>query len=115
QLLVVNHHLFFADLALRRSRKGDYASAIPNYDAVIFDEAHQLEDVATDFFGVRVSSGRIDALTRDAKRSLMAAGLLDTLGKGSARPILELTDEAARGFFSALGDSRKSKGSAPDV
>ncbi len=110
QLLVVNHHLFFADLALRRSRSGEYASAIPNYDAVIFDEAHQLEDVATDFFGVRVSSGRVDALTRDAKRSLMAAGLLDALGKGTARPLLELTDEAARTFFTALGDTRRTAG-----
>src|ERR1700722_4525429 len=50
QLVVVNHHLFFADLALRAGKRGDYASAIPNYDAVIFDEDHQIEDIATDFF-----------------------------------------------------------------
>ena len=68
-IVVVNHHLFFADLALRRGRGGDYASAIPPYDAVIFDEAHQIEDIATDFFGVRVSSARVEALVRDARRA----------------------------------------------
>jgi len=66
-----NHWFYFgkvfADLALRRGmagqgRRPDMASVIPAYDAVIFDEAHQLEDVATTFFGVRASSARVDAL-----------------------------------------------------
>lgn len=48
QLVIVNHHLFFADLALRGSHPG---RVLPNYEVVIFDEAHQLEDIATDFFG----------------------------------------------------------------
>jgi len=54
QLLVVNHHLFFADLALRVAGRGEYAGVLPPYDAVIFDEAHEVEEVATDFFGVRL-------------------------------------------------------------
>src|SRR5262249_26163527 len=99
QLVVVNHHLFFADLALRRGPRGEYASAIPNYDAVIVDEAHRLEDIATDFFGVRVSHGRVDALVRDARRSLLALGQLT---QGSARPILDLVEEAARIFFTEM-------------
>ncbi len=104
QIVVVNHHLFFADLALRRSRAGEYASAIPNYDAVIFDEAHQIEEIATDFFGVRVSSARVEALVRDARRSLMAVGLLNALGAGGeGRPLLELVAEASARFFAALG------------
>ncbi|MFO0680095.1 MAG: ATP-dependent DNA helicase [Polyangiaceae bacterium] len=70
-VVVVNHHLFLADLALRTNRGGDYASAIPNYDAVIFDEAHQLEDIATEFFGVKISIGKVDALVRDAYRTLL--------------------------------------------
>src|SRR6188768_1210620 len=53
QIIVVNHHLFFADLALRGPHPG---RVLPDYDAVIFDEAHQLEDIATEFFGIRVSS-----------------------------------------------------------
>jgi ATP-dependent DNA helicase DinG len=103
QIVVVNHHLFFADLALRRGPRGEYASAIPNYDAVIVDEAHRLEDIATDFFGVRVSAGRVDALVRDARRSLLALGQLT---QGSARPLLDLVEEAARIFFAEMSGRR---------
>jgi ATP-dependent DNA helicase DinG len=99
QLVVVNHHLFFADLALRRGRGGDYASAIPTYDSVVFDEAHQLEDIATEFFGVHVSTARLDGLVRDARRSLQSVGELD---RGAARPILDLVEEASRRFFGAF-------------
>jgi ATP-dependent DNA helicase DinG len=67
QILVVNHHLFFADLALR-SRFPE-AQVLPAYDAVVFDEAHQLEDVATEIFGVQVSSLRLFALSRDVERA----------------------------------------------
>jgi len=66
RLIVVNHHLFFADLALRGSRG---MGVIPEYDAVIFDEAHQIEDVATNFFGVRISTSGIERLVADARRS----------------------------------------------
>ncbi|HWL89347.1 MAG TPA: ATP-dependent DNA helicase [Polyangiaceae bacterium] len=102
-LVIVNHHLFFADLALRRGlshaqgRRPDMASVIPAYDAVIFDEAHQLEDVATTFFGVRASSARIDALVRDAYRTLAAAG------RGEARGMLDRVEHAAHAFFRGLG------------
>jgi ATP-dependent DNA helicase DinG len=100
QLVVVNHHLFFADLALRGGPRGEYASAIPNYDAVVFDEAHRLEDVATEFFGVRVSSARVEALVRDARRSLLALG---QLSKGGARALLDLVEEASAIFFAEMG------------
>jgi ATP-dependent DNA helicase DinG len=72
QVLIVNHHLFFADLALRGPQF--VGGVLPDYDAVIFDEAHQIEEIATEFFGVRVSQGRVDTLLRDAGRSLEAAG-----------------------------------------
>lgn len=76
QLLIVNHHLLFADLAL----KGDHpGGALPAYEAVVFDEAHQIEDVATDFFGARVSGARVEALARDAERAFRRAGLSDSL------------------------------------
>ena len=77
QVVVVNHHLFFADLALRTGKNGGFGGAIPNYDAVIFDEAHQIESVATDFFGVRISTARLDSLVRDARRGVIAAKILD--------------------------------------
>jgi len=67
-LVLVNHHLFFADLAMRTSRAG--VEVLPSYDAVIFDEAHALEDVATEYFGLTVSSYRIEELARDAQRAV---------------------------------------------
>ncbi len=61
-IVVVNHHLFFADLALRN---GAYGAVLPDYAAVILDEAHQIEDVASEYFGVQVSTYQIDDLLRD--------------------------------------------------
>src|SRR5215471_18879280 len=61
-VLVVNHHLFFADLALRN---GAYGAVLPDYAAVILDEAHQIEDVASEYFGSQVSSYQLDDLLRD--------------------------------------------------
>ena len=63
-IVVVNHHLFFADLALRDR---PHAEVLPRYEAVVFDEAHQIESVATEFFGVAVSNHRFDELARDAR------------------------------------------------
>ncbi|QYO65639.1 ATP-dependent DNA helicase [Leptolyngbya sp. 7M] len=61
-IVVVNHHLFFADLAVRGNKFG---RVIPDYGAVIFDEAHLIEDVASDYFGFQVSNFQIDELARD--------------------------------------------------
>ena len=61
-IVIVNHHLFFADLALRG---GEYGQVIPDYGAVIFDEAHQIEDVAAEYFGAQISNYQIDDLLRD--------------------------------------------------
>src|SRR5882724_5244437 len=62
-IIIVNHHLFFADLALKDE---DFAGGIlPEYHAVVFDEAHELEDVAGQYFGVSVSSYRFEDLRRD--------------------------------------------------
>jgi ATP-dependent DNA helicase DinG len=94
QIVVVNHHLFFADLASRGPHGG---GAIPDYDAVIFDEAHQVEDVATEFFGVRVSTTRVETLVRDAQRALGAAGFSD-----ASAPRLRAVLDAAAQFFTAL-------------
>src|SRR5438067_3791400 len=62
-IVVVNHHLFFADLAIRKS---DVAAILPDYTAVIFDEAHDLEDIATDYFGFHVSNFRLAEFIHDA-------------------------------------------------
>jgi len=64
-LLVINHHLFFVDLALR----GDgFGEVLPDADVVIFDEAHQLPDIARQYFGEALSSRRISEVISDADR-----------------------------------------------
>ena len=94
QIIVVNHHLFFADLALKSGKNG-YGGAIPQYDAVIFDEAHQIESVATDFFGVRLSAARLTRLVGDARRAVLSAKILDA----QSMRILDNVDSAAHAFF----------------
>src|SRR5947199_9899265 len=64
-IVVVNHHLFFADLAIRKS---DVAAILPDYSAVIFDEAHDLEDVATEYFGFHISNYRLAEFIHDARK-----------------------------------------------
>ncbi len=61
-IIIVNHHLLFADLAVK---EGETAGIIPDYNAVIFDEAHEVEEVAGQYFGVSVSSYQFDELIRD--------------------------------------------------
>lgn len=103
QLVVTNHHLFFADLALRDT---GFASVLPDYDAVIFDEAHQVEDTATLFFGSRLSAGMIERLVRDARLALGA----DAGGHGAR--LLDAVLHQASTFFGAL-PAHSSGGRAP--
>ncbi len=105
QLVVVNHHLFFADLSLRGPHG---ASVIPDYDAVIFDEAHQLEDVATLHFGERVSIGMLERFVRDSRA---------TLSDEPARDVERLVGhvlQTASNFFATLSPPREG-GRAPLV
>ena len=62
-IVIVNHHLFFADLNIRGN---EYGKVLPDYSAVIFDEAHLIEDIAADYFGFQVSSFQLDEIVRDA-------------------------------------------------
>ena len=102
-VVVVNHHLFFADLALRSSSAGDAGAAVlPKYDAVIFDEAHAVEEVATEHFGAQLSSFRVSELARDALKTLAgrpqlleAAGLATRL-LGEGRDFFKAAAEACQ-------------------
>jgi len=67
RLLVVNHHLLFSDIAVRRSGFGE---VLPRYESIIFDEAHHLENVATTFFGFSFSRYQVIDLISDIERSL---------------------------------------------
>ena len=70
QLLIVNHHLFFSDLALRSEGHGE---VLPRYESVIFDEAHHIENIATNFFGYSLSHLQLLELVNDVK---LSAGML---------------------------------------
>ena len=101
RLVVVNHHLYLADLALRSG--GAKQGVIPEHDVVVFDEAHQLPDIATEFFGVRASGGRIESIVRDARRTLTASGRLQrATSRGTAGPMLESISEHGKRFFAEL-------------
>src|SRR5664279_965602 len=75
-IIIVNHHLFCADLAIKAAMdRGPDAGVLPDAGVVVFDEAHELEDVAADYFGVSVSNVRVEELLRDAEQTLRRANL----------------------------------------
>ncbi|MFO0922725.1 MAG: helicase C-terminal domain-containing protein [Pirellulales bacterium] len=76
QILVVNHALFFTDLALRQQN----AQILPDYDAVVFDECHTLESVASEHLGLSIGTGQIDYTLRKLYNPRTDKGLLQTLG-----------------------------------
>jgi ATP-dependent DNA helicase DinG len=75
-IVIVNHHLFFADLSIKQQAAGaPDAGILPEAAAVIFDEAHELEDIASQYFGVALSNARFDELARDTDAMLRAKGV----------------------------------------
>ncbi|MBM4359316.1 MAG: ATP-dependent DNA helicase [Deltaproteobacteria bacterium] len=96
RLLIVNHHLLFADLAI----KGDHPGGVlPPYDVLVLDEAHRVEDVATTFFGASVSSGKVARLLDDCERSLR----LHRLAEGPLPPgYLATARQRTEELFAAL-------------
>jgi ATP-dependent DNA helicase DinG len=98
-IIIVNHHLFFADLAIKQQADGaPDAGILPEAGAVIFDEAHELEDVAGSYFGISVSAGRLEELCRDVEASLQRNRMYTS---GLSGAIKSLRDRSAF-FFSLL-------------
>jgi ATP-dependent DNA helicase DinG len=95
-LVIVNHHLLCADAAVRLSEHGE---VIPDCAFAVLDEAHQLEDVATQYFGRTVSTYRVEDLIRDAERLL---GGTVTDEHGALRRAVDRLQVDARAFFVAL-------------
>jgi ATP-dependent DNA helicase DinG len=97
-IIIVNHHLFFADLAIKQaSEYAPDAGILPEVGAVIFDEAHELEDVAGSYFGVSVSNLRFEEIARDVESSLQRNHLLSSSVQGATRTLRERSQ-----FFFAL-------------
>ena len=88
-VVVVNHHLFFADVALK---EGGMAELLPSANTIIFDEAHQLPEVATLFFGTSVSTGQVLELCRD----VLAEGLAHARGGVDWAKTVMVVEKAAR-------------------
>ena len=112
-IVIVNHHLFFADMAIKLQAAGAAdAGVLPAAGAVIFDEAHELEEIASNYFGIGLSTQRFDELARDVETMLRA--------KSASTPAIESATatlrERARMFFAALpyDESSASRPSALD-
>ncbi len=102
-IIIVNHHLFFADLAVRRE---EAAAILPDYNSVIFDEAHEIEDIAGQYFGFSVSTYRV----QDLRRDIAVMSRTRKFGSEELDRILMRLDEVTPQFFGALpgGDGRAS-------
>ena len=98
-VVIVNHHLLCADAAVRQSA---YGEVIPGFSYAVIDEAHQLEDVATQYFGVAVSSYRVEDLARDAHRLLAADPATDPSTAREIHRIVDDSQERTRTFFASL-------------
>ncbi len=103
QLLVVNHHLLFSDLAIRRHGFGE---VLPRYESIIFDEAHHLENVATTFFGFSFSKYQVLDLIADIERSLTSTSSSSSTKKkilSEARALGGLSEQFAARFPAETG------------
>ncbi|MDD5297839.1 MAG: ATP-dependent DNA helicase [Rhodocyclaceae bacterium] len=102
-LVVVNHHLFFADVMLKDDGLGEL---LPACNAVIFDEAHQLPEVASLFFGESLSTSQVLELARDSRTESIAAGADFAALPDAARAL----EKAAKDFRLAFRDGRNAEG-----
>jgi ATP-dependent DNA helicase DinG len=105
-IIIVNHHLFFADLSVKQEAAGaPDAGILPEAAAVVFDEAHELEEVASSYFGLSVSNIRFEELARDTDALLRGKE-----GAGNLPAVTQQLRERARMFFAGLpiaGDGRQ--------
>jgi ATP-dependent DNA helicase DinG len=104
-LVIVNHHLLCADASVRQST---YGEVIPDCHYAIVDEAHQLEDVATQYFGIAVSNYRVIDVVRDAERALNLGTIDDP--ESELRHAITRVDDHSLTFFGALQMARHARG-----
>lgn len=100
-VVVVNHHLFFADLALRNSM---YGSVLPDYSAVILDEAHLIEDIASEYFGAQVSNYQVEDLLRDIGSIPIENAEVDREVTKTSSRLMHLADNFWMGFRRGRGE-----------
>ena len=107
ELIIVNHHLFFADLNIKQqAADAPDAGILPEAAVVVFDEAHELEEIASNYFGIGLSHARFDELVRDTEL-LLRAKKASTSAVESACAMLK---DRARSFFAALPGCNSNSG-----
>ena len=109
QVLIVNHALFFSDLTLRRGG----ASLLPDYDVVIFDEAHMVESVASDHLGVGLSSVSVDRVLSKLYNERTHRGLVVHYGLQELEVAVLRCRRAAEDFFAAVRAKVAQRGDSP--
>jgi len=98
-IVIVNHHLFFADLSIKQQAAGaPDAGILPEAASVIFDEAHELEDIASQYFGIALSNARFDELARDTESMLRGKGVTTSAIESATQTIRE----RSKLFFASL-------------
>ncbi len=102
-IIIVNHHLLFADLSVREE---EYGGILPDYNAVIFDEAHEVEDVAGTYFGISISNYQFQELVRDT----MAVGRRKEFATAELDRVLIGMQDAAERFFWLFGETEGRSG-----
>jgi len=101
RIIIVNHHLFFADLLVKR---GGFGEIIPRFQVVIFDEAHNIEEIATTYFGESLSTNQLMEFANDLEKGTSE---IDDMDKGKLKAHLDLIKygaEQLRGIFNVSGD-----------
>src|SRR5262249_35054264 len=105
-IVIVNHHLFFADLNIRQE---EVAAILPDYSAVIFDEAHELEDIATEYFGYHVSNYRVQELIYDIRKAI------DRAEEATLSDEVNSVSRAADRFFNGFALVREGRHPLPEL
>jgi ATP-dependent DNA helicase DinG len=106
-IVIVNHHLLCADAALRQNAFGE---VIPACSRAIVDEAHQLEDVATQYFGYSISNYRVEDLARDVERLVEGGGAGDGAPRAELEQAVASLRDCARTFFTELTFAHRGSG-----
>jgi ATP-dependent DNA helicase DinG len=110
-IVIVNHHLLCADAAIRQSTHGE---VIPDCHVAIIDEAHQLEDVATQYFGYAVSNYRVEELFRDTGRIVGGGVAFDATTARQLQDDISRLQDASRHFFGEVEFARRQGNAAAE-
>src|SRR5581483_2443695 len=106
-VVIVNHHLLCADASVRQNA---YGEVIPSCSHAVLDEAHQLEDIATQYFGYGVSTYRVEDLAHDVERLAASACVPDAADRAQIMTAIDHLRDRARAFFTELALSHRNAG-----